>query len=595
MVTIIGISAPVAEASTVVTVAPGQSLRQLAAIHLKNPDLWPEILKANGLDSAADIKPGLELIIPTEMIENANKSIETANEALQEAAEAGARLFALDEFQEAEEKGSQAQLKIRDGDWIAVSTLAGQAAEAARSALRLSKERSIIKAEAVLRFKKGTVQSRRHVQPLWRAIDVGSVLVESELVRTLADSLAEILLRNESRIRLNENSQAMIRKMRVDMLHDSQESEVSLLQGDVFVLLAGGTREEFDLSVSGVSTSMRTSHFWVEQKRETSKFANYDGELEIAASGETVVLKKNQGSKVEKGLPPTPPKKLLGRTGLLRPQDRRTVYRGEVALEWEAVTGARRYWLEVAEAKDDFSMILTTEKDLRTNRHLLSNLGNGPYFWRVYPMDEEGFPGEVSEISSFIVVNDEIKPFVILSEPQGALVLRTTPVQIRGRAEAGARVEFRGKEIPVGSDGKFLIQADLEPGENLIVVRAVDRAGNLSEVERKLTYRPDGTIPLTIASASGSSPWVIEAWVPNAVTVAGKTEPDVLVRILDVGDVPIGQARADSNGDFSLNVRVTEDEVRFSIELQAPAGQRSRHDLVVRGRADEIPATAQRD
>ena len=50
--------------SLTIRVEEGDTLRDLAAEHLGDPDLWTEILRANGLNAITDVHPGLELRIP---------------------------------------------------------------------------------------------------------------------------------------------------------------------------------------------------------------------------------------------------------------------------------------------------------------------------------------------------------------------------------------------------------------------------------------------------------------------------------------------------------------------------------------------------
>ena len=47
---------------------PRHSLRGLAETYLRDPDAWPEILRANGLDSARQLQPGMRLEIPVASI-----------------------------------------------------------------------------------------------------------------------------------------------------------------------------------------------------------------------------------------------------------------------------------------------------------------------------------------------------------------------------------------------------------------------------------------------------------------------------------------------------------------------------------------------
>ena len=59
-----------------VRVEEGDTLRALAAEHLGDPDLWTEILRANGLSAITDVHPGLELRIPAAEVAQANRALE---------------------------------------------------------------------------------------------------------------------------------------------------------------------------------------------------------------------------------------------------------------------------------------------------------------------------------------------------------------------------------------------------------------------------------------------------------------------------------------------------------------------------------------
>src|SRR5687767_544445 len=63
-----------------IRVEEGDTLRDLAAEHLGDPDLWTEILRANGLDAITDVHPGLELRIPAAEVVQANRALQDALE-----------------------------------------------------------------------------------------------------------------------------------------------------------------------------------------------------------------------------------------------------------------------------------------------------------------------------------------------------------------------------------------------------------------------------------------------------------------------------------------------------------------------------------
>ena len=58
-----------------VRVQDGQSLRDIAQEQLGDPDLWTEILRANGLASITDVQPGVELVIPAGEIAAADRAL----------------------------------------------------------------------------------------------------------------------------------------------------------------------------------------------------------------------------------------------------------------------------------------------------------------------------------------------------------------------------------------------------------------------------------------------------------------------------------------------------------------------------------------
>lgn len=77
-----------------ITVKAGLSIREIAEEYLGDPDLWRDILRANNVNSAADIEIGMTLNIPVKSISRANNELKKALELTQAADEAGAKIFA---------------------------------------------------------------------------------------------------------------------------------------------------------------------------------------------------------------------------------------------------------------------------------------------------------------------------------------------------------------------------------------------------------------------------------------------------------------------------------------------------------------------
>src|SRR5689334_25440096 len=110
-----------------VRVQDGQSLRDIARQYLGDPDLWTEILRANGLSSITDVRPGVELVVPAGPIASADRALREALGAVQQATEQGARLFAAEQIGNGLRLYDGAVTARKAGDWARAGRLADEA------------------------------------------------------------------------------------------------------------------------------------------------------------------------------------------------------------------------------------------------------------------------------------------------------------------------------------------------------------------------------------------------------------------------------------------------------------------------------------
>ncbi len=199
-------------------------------------------------------------------------------------------------------------------------------------------------AEALLSDRQGWVEGQRPEDVVWSDRDTNSILIEEEKVRTLSRSTAQITFRDDSRLRLNPNSQAVIQRMRVDPLSREEEAKVTLVEGDLYALLSGKSeRKTFGLEIPDVQTEIDSTSFWVRHDVSGSKFANYDERtLQVAAQGESVTLGKNEGTVVRSGRAPSEKMEVLGSPTLTAPQDDAVAYNADLELQLGAGAGCRR-------------------------------------------------------------------------------------------------------------------------------------------------------------------------------------------------------------------------------------------------------------
>ncbi len=564
-----------------VRVKEGQSLRDLAAEHLGDPDLWGEILRANGLE-LSDVHPGTELKIPVGAITAANQALAAALNQIQQATEQGARLFAAEQIGQALKLHDAALAKRKAGEWEAAAKLAGEAKLAADAALSAALSQRDAAADALLSDRQGWVEGQRPQDLVWADRALNAVLIEDEKVRTLSRSTAQITFRDDSRLRLNANSQAVIQRMRSDPLSREEEAKVSLVEGDFYALLAGKSqRKNFELQVPQVQTQIESTNFWVRHDTSGSKFANYDDrKLEVSAEGESVTLGRNQATLVRSGAPPTEEIDVLPAPALAGPGDDQVAFDARVKLSWSGVANAAGYWLEVAD-DPGFARMTLSRWGLAAPDYQSEPLNVGAYYWRVAALDKFGLPGARSEVWRFHVQTDTTPPYISIGEPAEGAILRQSPLKVRGESEPGARLELDGQPLKVGPEGSFETEYRPKPGSNQLTVKATDAAGNTTERSRAFVFMPDERAAVIFDDNLPKLGVRHFVTARDVMSIRGQTSANAQIQIHAADGGARASAYADGKGRFGINVPMRAQDESFEIQVVAPSGFASRDDFEI--------------
>jgi hypothetical protein len=555
-----------------VRVKEGQSLRDLAKQYLGDPDLWTEILRANGL-ALGDVHPGTELKIPAGRIAAANQALEAALNTIQQATEQGARLFAATEIGQAIKLRDSALAMRKAGDWDAVVKISGAAKVAADAALKAALAQRDAAADALLSDRQGWVEGQRPQDLVWSDRELNAILTEDEKVRTLSRSTAQITFRDDSRLRLNPNSQAVIQRMRVDPLSREEEAKVSLVEGDFYALLAGKSqRKSFELQVPQVQTQIQSTNFWVRHDTSGSKFANYDDRaLEVSARGQSVTLGRDQATLVRSGQAPSPKMDVLPAPALSAPGDDQVAFDARVKLSWASVPEAAGYWLEVA-YDPGFARMTFSRWGLAAPGFQSEPLNVGAYYWRVAALDKFGLPGARSDIWRFRVQSDTTPPYIQIGEPAEGGILRQSPIEVRGQSEAGARLELDDRPLEVGPDGSFAIEYQPKPGQNQLTIKATDAAGNVTERSRAFTFMPDERAAVTFDDRLPKLGVRHFVTAREVMSISGQTSANAQIQVLAPDGSGRASAYADGNGRFGFNVPMRAPDESFKMQVIAPSG-----------------------
>lgn len=565
-----------------VTIGSNETIREVADRYLGDPDLWPEILRVSGIASSADLKPGMELRIPVNEITTANQALVESIGQIQKANLAGAQIFAPDEIGRAVDLHEQALQQRLLREWIATRDLAVASFREATTAIEVSEQKRDVAAEALVSDRNGSVEGQRPEDLAWRDLSLRSILIEEEKVRTLSDSTAQITFRDASRLRLNANSNAVIRQMRFDPLSKREEAKVSLIEGDFYALLAGqkDDRNRFSVEIPDVDAVIDSGDFWVSNDGGQAKFANYDDALvQVAANGGAVVLGRNQGTVVDQGEKPRDAVAVLPAPQLAAPGDETVAYVASPELSWQPIEGSAGYWLEIA-GDQNFERIVENAFGVSGTSHATRPLPAGDYFWRVSALDGFGLPGARSDTWRLRVTPDDTAPFLRIDRPAKDGIFRKASIDVSGESEPGSDVTVNGGTIEVGKGGAFRASIEATPGENRLVITATDPAGNVTTDERRIVFMPDEDSAVLYDPAIPRLAPTHFLASGDVLSLAGTTTPDAAIEIRS-GTAVRAASVSDAAGGFRVNVPLAADEEAFTFAVIARSGFATLEDFAV--------------
>ncbi len=559
-----------AQSSSVKTITyQNETVRELAKKYLNNPNYWETILQYNNLESVSELEPGMKILIPTGLVLATDEKIVITKNKISAANNNGARIFTPELITKAEESFNKVLTLKKQGEWqTAYDTLQDAYSFAKKSFNKVQLLRKI-SADATISFTKGNVEKRKSSESIWNDAELFSKLYEADRARTLSNSLAEITFIDLSKIRLNENSQAVIQHSRIDVLKNKTETKVKLVKGDAFAYLMKSPKKKFDIDVPGLEAIINSKSFWIEKKNISTKIANYDGEIELSAKDVVVVVKENQGSIIPDGGTPSEPLDLLPSPELLTPENDKKYFKNSFSFTWEKVKSAKKYWLEIS-SDVSFQKLVLSKKGIKKNSIKIYNLNLGVFYWHVCSIDNLGLPGEFSEYKSVIVSKDNIDPFLIVSEPKDMEAIKLDVISVIGESEPGLKLQINNSIVDVDESGKFDYELPLVEGSNLITIISTDAKGNKSKVLRTVFYESNKKVENRIINKNyfiNNNTFITNS---SELVCRGKTRPLSSIKI------SFGKNKftsyADSNGLYTFKLNVTNSESNFNIIITTPAG-----------------------
>jgi len=336
---------------------------------------------------------------------------------------------------------------------------------------------------------RNVVKARRAGEIAWSAAGEGMPLYNRDAVQTFGRSFALISLDEKNTLELKENSLVVINRYERDVVSREKRSLLLMVEGTLLGRITGSDEEAVKVDVATAAAVVRIAapkrdgmpvEFAIQANPDSSSsVAVYRGELKVIAQGTTVTVKANQGTHMKPGERPQIPV-LLPVVPVARSPESGVhyVYRDlppRIRFSWDSPETAESYRFLLARDAEFRDPVVDDEVNAAEFLH--GNLEPGEYYWKV-----SGKRGRLEGTSSeprriFLARTQEVPPLRCRELPGTVTGEKVTVI---GETEPGASVYVSGDPVPTGAAGEFICEIPLQPGANLILVEAVDPAGNSS-------------------------------------------------------------------------------------------------------------------
>ncbi len=541
-----------------ITLTKNESLRQISERLFGDKNAWRILLHCNGIENSDAVSAGTSLRVPIALYNKLHQVLAQTALLISEANSEGAALLADKEITEAIHLRDQALRLLQKGQLEEAVQQATLAEAKARTALAKAKDTQTRSVEAWLATKVGTVQNRPPDTLHWQDTALDQKFVERERVRTLADSHCTIKFSDQSQIMLDEHALVAIGSMEKNVLRSSYNNTVSMIEGDIAVHLASlNQNKQFTINLPDITTDVRSRSFVASRdKKNVTRIANYDGEIDVKARGSQVTVKKNQGTKILPGAKPSMPKELLPPPPVLTPKAEQKFYASLLGIRWKAIPAAQGYHLEISRSAN-FNELLVSER-MAGQSFEWQVPSSGVYFFRIQTIDQDGCLGTYSEPIQFVVDLDNQPPFLVLHYPEKDLVIADQEIEVHGEVEKTALLRINGQEVHADAAGQFRHKLSLAGKSLVITAEAVDKAGNFSTVERTVRLKQESKL--------------VQLTSPERII--SKTEEVVLSGQLVAGaHLLINKKPVQAAGAFTYLLHLTEGEHTVEVEALSAAGK----------------------
>ncbi len=344
-------------------------------------------------------------------------------------------------------------------------------------------ETIILKTVKLVEFN-GKVEIYYLKEQLWMA--AASIAERSlrngDKIRTGSLSGAVLTFEDGTQLSILANSEIEIKRSIFDIKNNTLYSRISILRGSAqfnsreYIPIKAVNEIECLESLAEFYGNLSTTLF----QDGSIKYELYSGQAAIIARNEKRMMKSGSGLFVFPNAAPSAVSELLNQAQLFSPANNVYAKISTPELSWGSLAGAEYYLLQVAE--DEAFNKLVYEETARQTKKKISALLDGKYFWRVIPVDKNGFNGFVRESRMFII--DTIAPRLALLSPKEDEIITDKYVKFHGLTEQGRTIKINNMTIIPDKNGEFTYSLPFKQGTNIIKLESSDNAGNITQMFR---------------------------------------------------------------------------------------------------------------
>jgi hypothetical protein len=323
----------------------------------------------------------------------------------------------------------------------------------------------------------------------WGGAQVGMSLHHRDAIQTYGRSRTLVEFNGRSYLDIGENSLVIFQNMEPDLFAQSTNTvRVSVegeLRGKLLQSADGSTNLEValpnaDLQMMPGQTAGGDVEFNLKVNPDkTSTLSLHKGDAQLLVGGKRVNLQENYGVTINADGQTTEPVLLPSAPVPKLPTQGSAAYYRDVPprlrFSWKPTQSTSKYRFMLA--RDPQFRQVVVDEQVSGTTFADGNLKHGQYYWRVQALagEAEGMP---SKARALTIVQDRTPPALYVQKlPK---VVRHSAVILRGKTEPGTKVYIEGTPVKVDREGTFQHRLHVKPGASLIIVEAIDSAGNVA-------------------------------------------------------------------------------------------------------------------